>query len=37
LLSIAQPQANHNGGWLGFGPDGYLYASSGDGAARTTP
>lgn len=31
LLSFDQPEANHNGGWLGFGPDGYLYISTGDG------
>jgi autotransporter-associated beta strand protein len=31
ILSIAQPQSNHNGGWLGFGPNGYLYIGSGDG------
>ena len=31
LLSIAQPQANHNGGWMGFGPDGRLYIAAGDG------
>lgn len=31
VLSISQPQSNHNGGWIGFGPDGYLYVASGDG------
>ena len=31
LLTIAQPQTNHNAGWLSFGPDGYLYIATGDG------
>lgn len=31
VLSYAQPQENHNGGWLAFGPDGYLYIATGDG------
>jgi Ca2+-binding RTX toxin-like protein len=31
ILTINQPQQNHNGGWLTFGPDGYLYWASGDG------
>jgi glucose/arabinose dehydrogenase len=31
ILTQAQPFSNHNGGWLGFGPDGYLYAALGDG------
>lgn len=32
VLGFTQPSTNHNGGWMGFGPnDGYLYISSGDG------
>jgi len=31
LLSVPQPQANHNGGRIRFGPDGMLYLSLGDG------
>ena len=31
LLTVDQPAANHNGGHLAFGPDGYLYVGLGDG------
>ncbi|MCH7596685.1 MAG: PQQ-dependent sugar dehydrogenase [Planctomycetes bacterium] len=37
LLRIAQPFENHNGGWIGFGPDGYLYVAMGDGGDRNDP
>jgi len=31
ILGVDQPAANHNGGHLVFGPDGYLYVGLGDG------
>jgi glucose/arabinose dehydrogenase len=31
ITSIPWPQFNHNGHWIGFGKDGYLYISTGDG------
>ncbi len=37
ILTINQPFANHNGGQLQFGPDGYLYIGMGDGGSGGDP
>jgi glucose/arabinose dehydrogenase len=37
VLKIDQPYANHNGGMLAFGKDGYLYIGMGDGGSSGDP
>jgi len=37
LLEIPQFADNHNGGMIGFGPDGYLYIGMGDGGSSGDP
>jgi glucose/arabinose dehydrogenase len=37
ILTINQPFANHNGGQLQFGPDGFLYIGMGDGGSGGDP
>ena len=35
ILRVPKPYTDHNGGWVGFGPDGYLYMTTGDGGGAS--
>lgn len=37
ILTLDQPNPNHNGGHIAFGPDGYLYLGFGDGGGQGDP
>jgi glucose/arabinose dehydrogenase len=37
VMTLLQPNNNHNGGNIAFGPDGYLYAGWGDGGGEGDP
>ncbi len=37
ILTAVQPDTNHNGGWIGFGPDEFLYIALGDGGGGGDP